>query len=48
MASGIATDVIRKRTWSVCDLLQKVTADNIAKRNVDYFQGTARLGSTAL
>ena len=40
----IATDVIRKRTWSVCELLQKVTADNIAKRNVDYFQGAARLG----
>ncbi|MFL6351379.1 MAG: FAD-dependent oxidoreductase [Bryobacteraceae bacterium] len=40
----IATDVIRKRTWSVCELLQKVTADNIAKHNVDYIQGTARLG----
>jgi NAD(P) transhydrogenase len=39
----IATDVIRKRTWSVCELLQKVTADNIAKRNVDYIQGVARL-----
>ncbi len=40
----IITDVIRKRTWGVCELLQKVTADNIAKRNVDYFEGTARLG----
>jgi NAD(P) transhydrogenase len=40
----IATDVIRKRTWSVCELLQKVTADNIAKRNVDYIEGIARLG----
>jgi NAD(P) transhydrogenase len=40
----IATDVIRKRTWTVCELLQKVTADNIAKHNVDYIQGTARLG----
>jgi NAD(P) transhydrogenase len=39
----IATDIIRKRTWSVCDLLQKVTADNIAKNNVDYIQGAARL-----
>ena len=39
----IATDIIRKRTWSVCDLLQKVTAENIAKNNVDYIQGTARL-----
>src|SRR3982751_1228600 len=41
----IATDIIRKRTWSVCELLQKVTADNIAKHNVDYTQGTARLDS---
>jgi NAD(P) transhydrogenase len=39
----IAIDVIRKRTWSVCELLQKITADNIAQRNVDYIQGTARL-----
>src|SRR6266404_222012 len=39
----IATDIIRKRTWSVCELLQKVTADNIAMHNVDYIQGTARL-----
>lgn len=39
----VATDVIRNRTWSVCDLLQKVTAENIAKRNVDYIHGTARL-----
>ncbi len=38
----IATDVIRKRTSSVCDLLQKVTAENIAKNKVDYIQGTAR------
>ena len=40
----IATDIIRKRTWHVCELLQKVTAENIAKNNVDYIQGTARLG----
>lgn len=39
----IATDIIRERTWHVCDLLQKVTAENIAKNNVDYIQGTARL-----
>ena len=39
----VATDLIRKRTWSVCELLQKVTAENIAKNNVDYIQGTARL-----
>jgi NAD(P) transhydrogenase len=39
----IATDIIRKRTWNVCELLQKITAQNIAKNNVDYIQGTARL-----
>jgi NAD(P) transhydrogenase len=39
----VATDIIRKRTWSVCELLQEVTADNIAIHNVDYIQGTARL-----
>ena len=39
----IATDIIRKRTWRVCELLQEVTAENIAKNNVDYIQGTARL-----
>src|SRR5437762_5168733 len=26
----VTTDTIRKRTWHVCELLQKVTADNIA------------------
>jgi len=35
----VATDIIRKRTISVCSLLQKVTADNIAARNVDYIEG---------
>src|SRR4051812_14342307 len=39
----VATDIIRKRTWSVCELLQKVTAENIAKHNVDYISGSARL-----
>ena len=39
----VATDIIRKRTHSVCELLQKVTADNIAQRNVDYIRGVARL-----
>lgn len=39
----IAVDIIRRRTWSVCELLQKLTADNIAKRSVDYIQGAARL-----
>jgi NAD(P) transhydrogenase len=42
-APEIATDIIRKRTWEVCELLQKVTVHNIAKNNVDYIQGTARL-----
>lgn len=42
-APEIVTDIIRKRTWDVCDLLQKVTAENIAKNNVDYIQGKARL-----
>src|SRR4051794_19141768 len=39
----IATDIIRKRTWAVCDLLQTVTAENIAKNQIDYIVGTARL-----
>ena len=39
----VATETIRKRTWDVCELLQEVTAENIAKNNVDYIQGTARL-----
>jgi NAD(P) transhydrogenase len=39
----IATDIIRKRTWSACELLQRVTAENIAKNKIDYIQGIARL-----
>ena len=39
----VATDIIRKRTQTVCELLQKVTADNIALRAVDYLRGVARL-----
>src|SRR5215813_8476294 len=39
----ISTDIIRRRTRNVCALLQTVTADNIAKREVDYIQGTARI-----
>src|SRR4051812_22251037 len=39
----VATDVIRTRTRTVCELLQKVTAENIAKNKVDYIPGTARL-----
>src|SRR3954452_22914983 len=43
VAPEVATDLIRKRTWHVCELLQKVTAENIAKNSVDYIQGSARL-----
>jgi NAD(P) transhydrogenase len=39
----IAADIIRRRTFDVCDLLQKLTAENIAKNNTDYIHGTARL-----
>ena len=39
----IATEIIRKRTWSVCDSLQRLTAENIAKNGVDYIPGTAHL-----
>jgi len=41
----IVTDIIRKRTWYVCALLQKLTAENIARNNVDYIQGKARFKS---
>lgn len=40
----VVLDSVRKRTLSVCDLLQRVTGDNIAGRGVDYIEGTARLG----
>ena len=40
----VVVDAIRRRTWSVCEQLQELTADNIAGRRVDYFQGSARLG----
>ena len=39
----VATETIRKRTRDVCDLLQQLTAQNIAKHNVDYIQGAAQL-----
>ena len=41
----VVTEIIRKRTLGVCELLQQVTADNIASRKVDYIEGTARLGA---
>ncbi len=39
----IAIDTIRKRTWEVCGLLQKATAENIARSHVDYIEGHASL-----
>jgi NAD(P) transhydrogenase len=42
---GVVVDAIRRRTWSVCEQLQELTADNIAGRGVDYIQGSARLGA---
>jgi NAD(P) transhydrogenase len=39
---AVATDIIRRRTLQVCELLQKVTAENIRLRGVDYIEGTAR------
>jgi NAD(P) transhydrogenase len=42
-APEVATEVVRRRTREVCDLLQKVTGDNIAERGVDYVPGSARL-----
>jgi NAD(P) transhydrogenase len=44
VAPDIVLPAIRKRTRDVSELLQRVTADNIAKHNVDYLQGNARLG----
>src|SRR4051812_31729072 len=38
---AVVTEVIRNRTWSVCELLQRVTVDNIARHGVDYIQGLA-------
>src|SRR5260370_3288198 len=43
-APDIVLPTIRKRTRDVSELLQRVTAENIAKHNVDYLQGNARLG----
>jgi NAD(P) transhydrogenase len=39
----VAIDIIRKRTWEVCGLLQKATAENIARNGVDYIEGHASL-----
>ena len=42
-APEVATETIRKRTLRVCSLLQQVTAENLAKNNVAYIEGAARL-----
>jgi NAD(P) transhydrogenase len=39
----VAIDVIRKRTWDVCSLLQKAATQNIAANEVDYIEGQASL-----
>lgn len=39
----VAIDIIRKRTWEVCGLLQEGTAENIARNHVDYIEGEASL-----
>src|SRR5580765_6731589 len=39
----VAIDVIRKRTLEVCGLLQRATAENIARNDVDYIEGEAAL-----
>ena len=44
-APEIDISAIRTRTWSVCELLQRLTAENIAKNSVDYIQGAARFTS---
>jgi NAD(P) transhydrogenase len=42
-AAEVAIDIIRKRTREVCGLLQKATAENIARNHVDYIEGHASL-----
>jgi NAD(P) transhydrogenase len=37
----IAIDIIRRRTWEVCGMLQKGTAENLARNQVDYIEGVA-------
>ena len=39
----VAIDIIRKRTWEVCGLLQKATVENITRNHVDYIEGHATL-----
>jgi NAD(P) transhydrogenase len=39
----VAIDIIRRRTREVCGLLQKGTAENLARNHVDYIEGEASL-----
>ena len=39
----VVLDTVRRRTASVCESLQTLTAANIASRDVDYIHGTAQL-----
>jgi len=41
----LAVEKIAERTRRVAELLQDVTAQNIARNGVDYVQGTAKVGS---
>jgi NAD(P) transhydrogenase len=41
----IAADTMRRRTWRVCERLQQLTRENIARNNVEYIQGCAHLES---
>ena len=40
-SAEVAIDIIRKRTWEVCGLLQKGTAENLARNHVEYIEGEA-------
>lgn len=40
----IVLPAIAERARTVCELLQRVVAENLARNHVDYLQGTARLG----
>ena len=39
----VAIDIIRKRTWEVCGVLQRETFENITRSHVDYIEGEASL-----
>jgi NAD(P) transhydrogenase len=39
----VAIDIIRRRTWEVCGMLQKGTEENLARNHVDYIEGEVSL-----